>query len=515
MAQANIGSRRASEELIIQRRVRVNGEIATLGDKADPDVDVIEVDGQRLNFENRKIYIALNKPLNVLTTSQPHHTDDRRTVLDLVPMPDQHIFTIGRLDADSDGLVILTNDGELANKLAHPRFRHTKTYRVVVEGLPTAETVEKWMRGGIFLTEEEGVTAPCYVRITKGSVKETVLRIVMVEGKKRQIRRVAAILGHPVLSLRRIALGMLELGELKPGEWRELRPQEVALLQSKAPEYGEIPRARRPRVERTAQDPYEERPRRPATGGTYERPRRARTDDDEARDLPPRRAPSDRPRRPRSTVINPFIARENPDNAPEWRKGAQNLQSEWSAADRPRRPRPEGASRGDRPYRKRTEGSSGDYSDRPRRPRPEGASSGDRPYRKRTEGGSGDYSDRPRRPRPEGASSSERSDRPRRPRPEGASSGERSDRPRRPRPEGASSGERSDRPRRPRPEGASSSERSDRPRRPRPEGASSGERSDRPRRPRPESSSGDQADRPRRSRSESPDSAPRREDDDR
>jgi pseudouridine synthase len=233
LAQANIGSRRTSEDLITKGRVRVNGVTAQLGDKADPATDVIEVDGARLKFDAQPhIYIMLNKPKQVLTTDKPHRGDRRETVAGLIGR-DEHLFSIGRLDADSEGLVVMTNDGDLSQKLSHPRYRHSKTYKVEVLGLPTAETLERWQEG-IFL--DDGKTAPCLVDITKGSVRGTTLRIVMTEGKKRQIRRVAAALGHPVQRLIRTHIGLLALGDLEPGQSRPLNAKEVVALSTPAPE---------------------------------------------------------------------------------------------------------------------------------------------------------------------------------------------------------------------------------------------------------------------------------------
>ncbi|MEP7293542.1 MAG: pseudouridine synthase [Chloroflexota bacterium] len=233
LAQANIASRRASEDLITRGRVRVNGALAHVGDKADPAVDVIEVDGTRLNFAQReRLFIALNKPKYVLTTDKPHRHDKRTTVMELIDR-DEHLFSIGRLDADSEGLVVMTNDGDTAQRLSHPRYRHSKTYRVEVYGLPTAETLEKWAEG-IFL--EEGKAAPCFIEITKGSVKGSTLRIIMTEGKKRQIRRVAAALGHQVERLVRTHIGMFALGDLAPGETHTLNPKEILALGTPAPE---------------------------------------------------------------------------------------------------------------------------------------------------------------------------------------------------------------------------------------------------------------------------------------
>jgi len=237
MAMAGIASRRASEVMIEQGRVRINGKLAKLGDQADPETDVIEVDGRRLKLEpDKKIYIAVNKPKNVVTTNVRHRGDERPTIMDLVPHTG-HLFTIGRLDADSEGLVVLTNDGDLAHRLSHPRFQHTKTYKVIVEGLPSAETIQKWQSG---VNLDDGKTAPASVRILKGATDLSTLRIVMTEGKKRQIRRVAALLGHRVRRLVRTRIGMLELGNLRPGEWRELTPKEVRDLATPSPEIKQL-----------------------------------------------------------------------------------------------------------------------------------------------------------------------------------------------------------------------------------------------------------------------------------
>jgi len=228
MAQAGAGSRRACEALIAQGRVRVNGTVVGVGAKANPETDTITVDGEQLKLDTQpRVYIALHKPGNVLSTTRARKDDGRKTVRDLVDVKG-HLFMIGRLDAESEGLIVLTNDGALTNRLTHPRYGHTKTYRVTVHGLPTAETIERWEKG-VFL-EEDGMTAPCRVRITKGDRTLTVLEIVMTEGKKRQIRRVAAALGHPVHHLTRTHIGKLALGDLRPGEWRALTAGDVQAL---------------------------------------------------------------------------------------------------------------------------------------------------------------------------------------------------------------------------------------------------------------------------------------------
>lgn len=257
MAQANIGSRRACEDLISQGRVRVNGDVITLGDKADPQKDIIHVDGERLNLsQHTHVYIALNKPRNVVSTSKVHRGDKRKTIYDLVDVPG-HLFAIGRLDADSEGLIVLTNDGDMANHLTHPRYRHTKTYRVTIYGTPTPEALESW-REGVFLGEE-GRTAPCVVEVMKSEGGLSVLKVIMTEGKKRQIRRVAGQLGYPVRKLVRTHVGKLSLGTLGSGEWRELTPEEVESM--KTPDM--VLKRNTPAKPRR---PYHDRSKRPAGG---------------------------------------------------------------------------------------------------------------------------------------------------------------------------------------------------------------------------------------------------------
>lgn len=231
MAQGGLGSRRACEEVIRQGRVRVNGVVAQLGAKADPARDELRIDGELLRLRVASpVYIALNKPLNVLSSTTRHKHDERATVRDLVKRPG-HLFLIGRLDADSQGLVVLTNDGELTHRLTHPRFQHTRTYRATLYGLPDPAALRKWERG-IWLPEEESRTAPCVVNVVRNSRGLTVVEIIMAEGRKRQIRRIASALGHPVRHLTRTHVGRLGLGELRPGQWRELDEQELGLLKT-------------------------------------------------------------------------------------------------------------------------------------------------------------------------------------------------------------------------------------------------------------------------------------------
>lgn len=226
MARAGIGSRRACEEIIRQGRVKIDGQIATLGQKVDPARQRVIVDGQPLTVTEPLMYIAIHKPRGILAVSQ----DDRgrRTVRDLVPLPG-HLYPVGRLDATSEGLMLLTNDGELANWLMHPRYEHAKEYHVLIAGHPNDRTLEQWRRGVIL---EGKKTAPAEVSILRRERDDTWLRVVLREGRKRQVRQVGTLLGHPVRRLIRVRIGTLQLGALKPGEWRHLSRREIAALKS-------------------------------------------------------------------------------------------------------------------------------------------------------------------------------------------------------------------------------------------------------------------------------------------
>ena len=225
LAQAGYGSRRACEEFLTEQRVTVNGQVVELGAKADPIRDVIKLDAKRVHFESRRVYLALNKPIGVVTTNADEF--GRQTVRDLIPL-EGHLYPVGRLDADSEGLVLLTNDGDLANALTHPRYEHEKEYRVLVEGEPSASTLKAW-RHGVLL--EGQMTAPAKVEVTGGDRGLTWVRVTMHEGRKRQIREVAGMLGHPVKYLQRVRVGPIRLTNLKVGEWRHLSASEVKLLQ--------------------------------------------------------------------------------------------------------------------------------------------------------------------------------------------------------------------------------------------------------------------------------------------
>jgi len=227
LAHAGVGSRRACEELIRQGRVAVNGQVAQLGQKANPKRDRITVDGKPIRLKRHRTYIALHKPTGVISTTQD--PQGRPTVLDLVPArPGVRLWPVGRLDLDSEGLVLLTNDGEFTHRLTHPSFQHEKEYRALIVGRPTRSTLDQ-LRKGIVLDGRR--TAPAQVRVLRQQDRNTWwLRVVLREGRKRQIRQMMQAVGHPVKRLIRVRIGSLRLGDLKPGTWRRLTAHEVRTL---------------------------------------------------------------------------------------------------------------------------------------------------------------------------------------------------------------------------------------------------------------------------------------------
>jgi 23S rRNA pseudouridine2605 synthase len=221
LAQLGVGSRRACEELIAAGRVAVNGEIAVLGRRVDPGTDRVAIDGVPVGIRPGLVYYAVNKPAGVISTaSDPQH---RPAVTGLVP-PKPRVHPVGRLDADSEGLLLLTNDGDLTFRLTHPRFGVEKEYLVLVEGTPTRGALRR-LREGVVL--EDGPTAPARV----ASVGPHGLRITIHEGRNRQVRRMCDAIGHPVRRLVRTRIGPVRIGKLAPGEWRELTSGEVRSLE--------------------------------------------------------------------------------------------------------------------------------------------------------------------------------------------------------------------------------------------------------------------------------------------
>jgi 23S rRNA pseudouridine2605 synthase len=224
LAQAGLGSRRACEDLIAADRVTVNGTRARLGDRADAETDTIEVDGAALGVRQGLVHYLLNKPAGVVTTAAD--PGGRPTVVELVP-PEPRVFPVGRLDAATEGLLVLTNDGELAHRLTHPSFGVDKEYLVEVEGTP-ARGVLRRLRQGVEL--EDGITAPAKVAL----VDPHTLRITIHEGRNRQVRRMCSAVGHPVRRLVRTRIGPLADHRLAPGRWRALTQPEVRALERAA-----------------------------------------------------------------------------------------------------------------------------------------------------------------------------------------------------------------------------------------------------------------------------------------
>jgi len=227
LAHADFGSRRACEDLIRQGRVAVNRRVAELGQKADPERDRITLDGKPVQVKLEYTYVALHKPRGVLS-DEGDGSGRLTTARDLVPL-EGHLFPVGRLDLRSEGLILLTDDGKLANRLTHPSYEHAKEYHVYVEGHPDDGMLESWRRG-VFLDGRR--TAPADVSVLRHEKRHTWLQVVLREGRKRQIRRTAAMLGHPVHRLIRVRIGSLHLGDLKPGQWRTLSEAEVKALRA-------------------------------------------------------------------------------------------------------------------------------------------------------------------------------------------------------------------------------------------------------------------------------------------
>lgn len=230
MAQAGVASRRKCEELITEGRVRVNGEIVReLGYKADPQRDRIEVDGQEIARE-ANVYFLLYKPTGYITSvTDPQ---GRRTVLDLMKGVGARIYPVGRLDYDTSGLLLLTNDGEFANYITHPRYELDKVYEAVVRGRLEDVALRK-LREGVML--EDGVTSPAEAECLTIDARRgtSVLRLTIHEGRNRQVRRMCEAVGHPVMQLKRVRLGFLTLDGLREGEYRALTAQEVEKLHKK------------------------------------------------------------------------------------------------------------------------------------------------------------------------------------------------------------------------------------------------------------------------------------------
>jgi 23S rRNA pseudouridine2605 synthase len=225
LAAAGLGSRRASEELIAEGRVTVDGEVATLGTRVDPQTAVIHVDGDRIVVRDDLVYLALNKPRGVLSAMSDSR--GRRTVGDLVADRPERLFHVGRLDADSEGLLLLTNDGELAHRLMHPSYGVLKTYLATVPG-PVAKGLGRQLRAGVEL--EDGPVRVDSFRVVQVSGRQAIVEVVLHEGRKHIVRRLLAEVGHPVSRLVRTRIGPVHLGGQRAGTVRPLTRAEIADL---------------------------------------------------------------------------------------------------------------------------------------------------------------------------------------------------------------------------------------------------------------------------------------------
>lgn len=222
MAEAGVASRRKSEELIMNGKVKVNGHVAHVGDKINPNKDLVTVRGKRISIEEKKYYIALNKPRGYITTVSDDF--DRKTVMDLVSTINARIYPVGRLDRNSEGLLFLTNDGEFANIVEHPGHNFSKVYHVTVKPNPTDEVLLK-LQNGVEIDGKK--TMPCKINTLKNIGEKTVLEFTLKEGRNRQIRKMCEAVDLQVVRLKRVSIGPINVDDIQLGKWRMLTEKEV------------------------------------------------------------------------------------------------------------------------------------------------------------------------------------------------------------------------------------------------------------------------------------------------
>ena len=229
LAKCNLGSRRQVESLIKNGDIKINGIVCTdLSKQVEPSKDTVEFKGKKISFSDDKIYLMLNKPKKYLVTK--HDDFDRKTIYDLIPDFGTHIFSIGRLDYMSEGLLLLTNDGDFAQQVIHPRYKLPKLYKVTVKGNLDANQI-KQLREGVLIDDKK--TAPALVYVKKRMQNKTILKMTIFEGRKRQIRYMLKKVDSEVLELKRLQIGNIKLGKLPLGMWRMLKPNEIMKLTSR------------------------------------------------------------------------------------------------------------------------------------------------------------------------------------------------------------------------------------------------------------------------------------------
>ncbi len=224
LAACGVDSRRACERLIQDGLVSVNGVPAHLGQQIDPKLDKVYVDDRPVLFDD-KVYIVFNKPKNVITTLKDTH--NRKTVANYLDGLAQRVFPVGRLDRDVEGVLLFTNDGELAFRLIHPSFKVNKVYLAWVRGSMTPETANRLAQG---VCLDDGLTAPAYVKIINAGAETSLIKLTIHEGRKREVKRMCAAVGHPVEKLERVAFAGIDAKGLRPGEWRYMNADEVERL---------------------------------------------------------------------------------------------------------------------------------------------------------------------------------------------------------------------------------------------------------------------------------------------